>query len=120
MSARQPLNIDALLVNDVTATLAADNARAEREASERDWKEQERIVRKHGFSNTVGVLADIADTMGQEHPEQSGEALDYEQAREVLEAAAAGVDLTYGCNPGYAKARREKALENMHSNLREF
>lgn len=110
MSARQPLNIDALIVNDAAAMLAADNRAAQREKDERDWKELERIVKRFGFCNTVAGLAEIADKMGGEFPE---EAIDYEHTREVLEASAAGVDLTYGAAPERAATTRIQALANM-------
>jgi hypothetical protein len=76
--------------------LAADNAKAALEADKRDWKELERLLRKHGISNVIGIAADLVGDIASEFPEDSNEARDYELAQEVLSIAAEGCDLTYG------------------------
>ena len=101
------------ILRSASTELAADNAKAALEADKRDWEELDRLLRKHGISNVIGIAADLVGDIAAEFPEDSNEARDYELAQEVLTIAAEGCDLTYGFVEQKHMQSRRTAIKSM-------
>lgn len=109
----------AAVIRKASDELAEDNRKAELERKARDWKEFERLVRQFGFCNSLGVMANLAESMAEEYPEYSEEALDYEQCAAVIEAAMGGTDLRFDdelCPRSVRQKERAAKLELFKEN----
>lgn len=108
------------LLRSTADDLASDNDLAEREKDKRDWQQLDRMLRKHGICNVIGIAADLVGEIADEHAEGSLASEDYRLAQRVLDAAAQAVDLTYGTSPVRFRQCRLRATEAVIALAREI